>query len=288
MDGFKNSLKPANTVLNCRGRVLPLESPVVMGILNVTPDSFYDGNLFSAVDQFVARARKMLDDGATILDVGGQSTRPGSERINAVEESSRVVPVIRAIAESCPQAFISVDTFQSEVAVAAVEAGACIVNDVSAGMLDTRMIPAVAQLRVPYVIMHMKGNPGNMQELAVYRDLLLEVTDYFISRVDVCRKAGIKDLIIDPGFGFAKNIAQNFELLGKMQSLQCLGLPVMAGLSRKSTIYKTLGITADEALNGTTVLNTIALLKGASILRVHDVKEAVEAVRMVNELAVSS
>lgn len=287
MDGFKNSLKPANTVLNCRGRILTLASPVVMGILNVTPDSFFDGNRLSTVDQFVAQAGRMLSDGATILDVGGQSTRPGSERISMAEESARVIPVIRGISEAFPNAFISVDTFQAGVAVAAVAAGACIVNDVSAGMLDPAMIPAVAQLNVPYVIMHMKGNPGNMQDLAVYKDLLLEVTDYFIARIDVCRKAGIKDLIIDPGFGFAKNIAQNFELLGKMQSLHCLGLPLMAGLSRKSTIYKTLGVTAEQALNGTTVLNTVALLRGASILRVHDVKEAVEAVKLVKELAIS-
>jgi dihydropteroate synthase len=281
MDKVKNSLKRSIDTLNCRGRILTVDKPLVMGILNVTPDSFYTGSMASELEEYVKRAGQMLADGAAIIDIGGQSTRPGSGRIEADEESARVLPVIKGIVNAYPDVFISVDTYHHRVAAAAVEAGACMVNDISAGELDPLMIQTVASLNVPYIIMHMKGDPGNMQELAVYSALTREVMDYFIAKIDTCRKAGIKDIVIDPGFGFAKTIDHNFQLLREMDLLQILDLPIMAGLSRKSTIYKTLGTDATHALNGTTVLNTIALLNGASILRVHDVKEAAEAVMLV-------
>ncbi|HSF44828.1 MAG TPA: dihydropteroate synthase, partial [Chitinophagaceae bacterium] len=268
MDRVKNSSKRPIDTLNCGGRILTVDKPLVMGILNVTPDSFYRGSIASGIEEYVARASQMLADGATIVDVGGQSTRPGSERVEADEEIRRVVPVIRAISKAHPQAIISIDTYHSQVASAAAQAGASMVNDISGGELDPLMIPTVASLGLPYIIMHMKGEPSNMQEQAVYTDLTREVIDYFISKVDTCRKAGIKDIIIDPGFGFAKNADHNFLLLKQLDMFRILGLPLLAGLSRKSTIYKTLGTTAEHALNGTTVLNTIALLNGASILRV--------------------
>jgi dihydropteroate synthase len=247
----------------------------------VTPDSFFSGSIAGELQEYVTRAGQMLEHGAAILDIGGQSTRPGSQRIDADKESARVLPVITAIKKAYPDAFISIDTYHHRVAAAAVHAGAGIVNDISGGEMDPLMIQTVAGLDVPYVIMHMKGEPGNMQELAEYTDLTREVLDYFIAKVDTCRKAGIKDIIIDPGFGFAKTIDHNFRLLREMKLFRILDLPIMVGLSRKSTIYKTLGTDAYHALNGTTVLNTIALLNGASFLRVHDVKEAAEAITLV-------
>jgi dihydropteroate synthase len=263
--------------LNCKGKLLMLDQPVVMGIINATPDSFYKGNIN---EDMIALAAKMLADGATILDIGGQSTKPGSERISVDEELNRVIPVIATISKKFPDAIISIDTYSSTVALAAVQAGACIVNDVSAGNMDAQMLPAVAHLQVPYVCMHMQGTPETMQKDPHYDDVAKEVLDFFIAKTDQCKKAGITDIIIDPGFGFGKTIAHNFSLLKKMAVLQQLNLPLLAGISRKGTIYKTLGITAADALNGTTVLNTIALMNGASILRVHDVKEAKEAVTL--------
>ena len=251
-----------------------------MGIINATPDSFYKGDLNDGMDGILKLAGKMLNDGAGILDVGGQSTKPGSEPISMQTELDRVIPAIENIHNNFPEAIISVDTFHSEVAIAAVAAGASMVNDISAGELDKKMISVVAGLRVPYICMHMKGNPQNMQQQAIYEDILKEVLDYFIKKIHQCRAAGIKDVIIDPGFGFAKNAEQNFYLLKNLSVFNMLDCPVLAGLSRKSTIYKTLNITAAEALNGTTVLNTLALNNGASILRVHDVKEAVEAITL--------
>lgn len=252
-----------------------------MGIINVTPDSFYNGSRADSVENALAQASKMLAEGAAILDIGGQSTRPGSESIAVAEEINRVVPVIEAIMAEYPEAVISVDTYQAVVAEAAVNAGAAIINDISGGMLDADMLTTTGRLGVPYICMHMRGTPATMQQQAVYTDVTKEVLEYFIERIDKCRRAGIKDVIADPGFGFAKTPAHNFTLLHNLDVFKVLGIPVLAGLSRKSTIYKTLGITAEEALNGTTVLNTIALLKGAHILRVHDVKEAVEAVKLV-------
>lgn len=267
--------------LNCKGRLLVMDQPVVMGIINITPDSFYAGSRANEATSLVEKAGLMLQEGAAILDLGAQSTRPQSQLLSVNEELERLLPAIDTISKHYPDAILSVDTFYSEVAMAAVEAGARIVNDVSGGALDAEMIPVVGKLGVPYICMHMKGTPQTMQSLAQYDNLILEVLDYFIQRLARCEDAGIDDVVIDPGFGFAKTIAQNFELLRNLEVLHILNRPLLAGLSRKSTVYKTLGITASEALNGTTVLNTMALQKGASILRVHDVKEAVEAIQLV-------
>jgi dihydropteroate synthase len=266
--------------LNCKGRLLIIDRPVVMGILNITPDSFYSGSRVQQADDVVSRAAQMIEEGAAILDIGGQSSRPGSGRIDTTEELRRVLPAIETIKKHFPATFLSIDTYHAQVAQEAVLAGADIINDISAGEMDEQMIDTAAACNVPYVAMHMKGTPATMQQNPVYKDVTVEVVDFFIRKTGQLTTAGIKDTIIDPGFGFGKTIAHNFELLKKLEVLQILQRPVMVGLSRKSTIYKTLGVTAEEALNGTTVLNTIALTKGACILRVHDVKEAAEATRL--------
>lgn len=261
---------------------MSLETPVVMGILNATPDSFYEGHLDKGLSGILNIAEKMIAAGAGIIDIGGQSTRPGSDRIDADEELKRVLPVIESIHKNFPDSIISIDTYHSKVASEAVHAGAHIVNDISSGNMDEQMITTVAALKnVPYICMHMKGTPETMQQHAVYEDLVKEVLDFFINKTEECRLAGINDVIIDPGFGFAKTIEHNFTLLKNLRVFEMLNRPILAGLSRKATVYKTLGITAAEALNGTTVLNTIALMNGANILRVHDVKEAREAVELV-------
>lgn len=265
--------------LNCRGKLLVLDTPVIMGIINATPDSFYKGNIN---DDMLALAQTMIADGAAILDIGGQSTRPGSQRISEKEELQRVLPVIQAIKTEFNDTIISIDTYSSKVAAAAVAVGAGIVNDISAGTMDENMLATVAALKVPYICMHMQGTPETMQQQAQYDDVAKEVLDFFIAKIALCQKAGITDIIIDPGFGFGKTITHNFSLLKKMQVLQMLHKPVLAGISRKSTVYKTLHSDAANALNGTTVLNTIALMNGAAILRVHDVKEAMEAVTLFN------
>lgn len=253
-----------------------------MGILNVTPDSFYEGHLQKSDKEILTLAEKMIAEGAAIIDVGGQSTRPGSEKVEAGEELTRVLPVVKMLEQNFPEIFISIDTFYSKVAAEAVHAGAHIINDISAGTLDADMIKTVAGFKnVPYICMHMKGTPQTMQSLAVYDDVVKELLDFFIFKTEECRLAGINDVIIDPGFGFAKTIEHNFSLLKNLELFQMLNRPILAGISRKATIYKTLGLTAAEALNGTTVLNTIALLNGANILRVHDVKEAREAIELL-------
>ena len=266
--------------LNCKGRILIIDNPLVMGIINATPDSFFGGSRFNGADEILAEAEKMLNDGAGILDIGGQSTRPGSELISADEEIERVIPAIKAIAKKNPEAFISIDTFYSKVAIAAVDAGASIVNDISAGSMDNKMIATVAELKVPYILMHMKGTPQTMQQNATYENVTREVLDFFISKTNELKNTGVIDIIIDPGFGFAKTIDHNFELLKNLSVFKMFDKAIMLGISRKSTIYKTLGVNADDALNGTTILNTIGLMNGASILRVHDVKEAKEAVKL--------
>lgn len=270
--------------LNCKGKLLVIDQPIVMGIINVTPDSFFEGHSPLGLEGIVTLAGKMIDDGAIILDIGGQSTRPGSERIKADREIDRVVPVIEAILSKYPDTIISIDTYQSRVAEIAVNAGASIVNDISAGEMDKEMIGMVASLRVPYICMHIKGTPETMQKDIHYDNVVKEVLDYFIFKIAACKAAGILDIIIDPGFGFGKTIAHNFRLLQQLEIFKLLEKPVLVGISRKSTIYKTLGISANEALNGTTVLNTIALLNGAAILRVHDVKEAKEAIALIGSL----
>lgn len=268
--------------INCKGKIISLHAPLVMGIINATPDSFYQGHLKGGNDAMLASAEKMIGEGATILDIGGQSTRPGSERITAYEELKRVLPVITAIHSKFPAAIISIDTYFSAVATAAVAAGASIVNDISAGNMDVAMLDVVAALGVPYVCMHLQGTPANMQQEPTYANVVKEVLDFFISKIEQCKAAGITDIIIDPGFGFGKTIEHNFQLLKDLSVLSITGKPILAGLSRKRTIYKTLGITADEALNGTTVMNTMALMNGASILRVHDVHAAKEAILLFN------
>ena len=270
--------------LNCNGKLMVVDKPVVMGIINTTPDSFFIGSRIQETDAILFKAEQMIAMGAGILDLGGQSTRPGSVAVNEEEELRRVIPGIEAIHERFPDIFLSVDTWFSRVAREAVTAGASLVNDVSAGTMDPALIDTVASLRVPYVLMHMKGKPSTMQQEATYDDVTGEVLDFFIREIPRIREAGVQDIIVDPGFGFAKTIDHNFTLLKNLAAFQMLQCPVLAGLSRKSTIYKTLNISPEEALNGTTVLNTIALMNGASILRVHDVKEAVEAVTLLARL----
>ncbi len=270
--------------LNCKGRLLIIDKPIVMGIINVTPDSFFEDSRQQAINDVVRKAEQMLHDGATIIDIGGQTTKPGSEAIGAAEEVKRVVPVIEALVQTFPGIYISIDTYDAAVAKAAVEAGACIVNDVSGGMMDAAMLTTVAALNVPYICMHMQGTPQTMQVNPTYNNVTKEVLDFFIERLATCKQAGIKDVIIDVGFGFGKTIAHNFQLLKEMAVFKILDTPILAGLSRKSTVYKTLGISAKEALNGTTVLNTFALQNGADILRVHDVKEAKEAIILIDKI----
>ena len=268
--------------LNCKGRLLKVDKPVIMGILNATPDSFFPGSRLDSVDAALFKAEQMIREGAKILDIGGQSTRPQSAYLEADEEAGRVIPVIEAVNRRFPDQIISVDTFYGKVAREAVAAGACIVNDVSAGNLDEDLFPAVSQLQVPYVLMHMPGTPQTMQQHAVYKNVTLEVFDFLNFKIQQLTAAGIKDIIIDPGFGFGKTFRHNFQLLHNLSYFLQLEKPVLIGLSRKATIYKTLEVSAEEALNGTTVANTFALINGASILRVHDVKEAFEVIKLFN------
>jgi len=256
-----------------------------MGIINVTPDSFYQGSRLMDPGAILQRAEKMIREGADLLDIGGQSTRPGAEELSAEQESDRVLPVIEQLSRQFPDTILSVDTWYSKVAREAVRAGASMVNDISGGYLDPQMLDTVGELGVPYVCMHMKGTPKTMNKEAVYEDVTREVLDHFIRRIEDCRKAGIHDLILDPGLGFAKNAGHNFTLLKNLSALKICHRPILIGVSRKSFIYKTLGIDVEEALNGTTVLNTLALLNGADILRVHDPKEAAQAVRLLSAAA---
>ena len=279
-----NKLLPMFT-LNCKGRLLTIHSPIVMGIINVNNESFFSGSRHLAEKDMLNTAEKMLNNGAVILDVGGQSTRPGSRQVMAEEELKRVVPAIDSIHKHFPAAFISVDTYYSSVAKEAVSAGASIINDISAGSMDETFINTVAGLKVPYVLMHMLGKPATMYQNPVYDDVVKEVLDFLIQKKAMLKQKGIQDIIIDPGYGFGKTIQHNFTLLKNQCVFKMLDCPVLLGISRKSTIFKTLGTDAGHALNGTTVLNTIGLLNGADILRVHDVKEAVEAVKLVAAIA---
>ena len=266
--------------LNAGSKLIDLSIPKVMGIINLTPDSFYAGSRKQSIDDAVQQAGKMLTDGATFLDLGAYSSRPGADDISMQEETDRLLPVVEAIVKVYPDAIISIDTFRAQVAEAAIKAGAHIINDISGGQLDEEMFATVAKLQVPYILMHMKGNPKTMQSLAEYEDVFGEVYDYFAARYHQLKQLGVKDVIIDPGFGFAKKPEHSYQLMARLEELNALGLPILAGVSRKKMIYSLLENTASEALNGTTVLNTIALTKGANILRVHDVKEAVEAVKL--------
>ncbi|HWA36173.1 MAG TPA: dihydropteroate synthase, partial [Cyclobacteriaceae bacterium] len=271
---MQNKAFYSNKTLNVRGKVVDLTLPCVMGILNLTPDSFYDGGKFKDIKSVIGHVEKMLDDGATMLDVGGASSRPGAAIVKMEDEAERVLPVIREIVRRFPNAIVSVDTVHAIVARHALEEGASIINDISGGNHDEKMLELVAEKNIPYIIMHMRGTPQTMTTLTHYDNLLKDVIDYFRHKISRLRALGIKDIIVDPGFGFAKTIEQNFQLLQKLDYFNVLGVPVMVGLSRKSLIWRTLETTPDEALNGTTALNTVALLKGATILRVHDVKEA--------------
>ena len=260
--------------------MIDLSSPKVMGIINITPDSFFADSRKPGVDEALKQAEKMLADGATFLDIGAYSSRPGAVDISAQEETDRLLPVVEAIAAQFPEAIMSIDTFRAGVAEAAVKGGAHIINDISGGMLDGDMFATVARLQVPYILMHMKGTPQTMNQLAEYDDVFGDVFDYFISKYSELKRLGVHDVILDPGFGFAKKAEHSYELMSRMNEFNMLGLPVLTGISRKRMIYGLLGNTAEKALNGTTALNTIALTKGTNILRVHDVKEAVEAVKI--------
>lgn len=270
--------------LNCNGQLIDVCTPKVMGIVNPTPDSFYDGGKHQNETAVLKLVEKMLLDGATFIDVGAYSSRPGAQDISINEEEKRLLPMLELILKCFPNTLVSVDTFRSEVAKKAINMGACMVNDISAGSLDKNMMPVIAQLQVPYIMMHMKGNPQTMQHLATYGNVTNEVLYYFSEKMAIARSLGINDVIVDPGFGFAKTIAHNYELLNSLEHFTQLEVPILVGISRKSMIYKILESSPAEALNGTTALNTVALLKGANILRVHDVKEAVECVKLIKNL----
>lgn len=272
------------STINCKGKLLNLTDPIVMGIVNVTPDSFYDGKKNRSVNDLLQKAEKMLVAGATILDVGGQSTRPGAEKVSLSEEFDRVIPLIKALHAQFPETIISIDTFRSEVAKAAIENGASIVNDVSAGNIDPEMFSCVASLRVPYVLTHMQGTPATMQNNPKYKSVINDIITFFSEKINQLTALGVNDIVLDPGFGFGKNVSHNYSILKQLNELNIFELPILAGLSRKSMIQKVLDIGPENALNGTTVLNTIALMNGASILRVHDVREAMEAIRLIKTL----
>jgi dihydropteroate synthase len=272
------------TLLNCNGRLLDLSSPQVMGIINITPDSFYDGGKLKTENDVLILADKMLKEGAAILDVGGMSTRPGADEVSQEEELKRVIPAIAIIHKNFPASIISIDTWRSKVAEAAVNAGASMVNDVSGGRFDENLIPAISKLRVPYVLMHMQGTPQTMQRDPKYEDEVREVFEFLKEKMLELNQLGIHDIIIDPGFGFGKTVEHNFRLLNHLDVFKILGLPVLAGLSRKSMICKALKVNPGKALNGTTALNAVALLKGAKLLRVHDVKEAREVIELMTFL----
>lgn len=270
--------------INCKGQLIDLSTPKVMGILNVTPNSFFDGGKYQNQNEILSQVEKMLNEGATFIDVGAYSSKPNADFVSVSEEVSRIVPVVDLILKQFPEALLSIDTFRSEVAQATIESGAALINDIAAGNLDDCMMETIAKYKVPYIMMHMRGTPETMQHLTDYEDIVKEMLFYFSEKVRKARSLGINDLILDPGFGFAKTVAQNYEVLQKLELFQMLELPLLVGVSRKSMIYKLLHSSAADALNGTSVLNTLALTKGAKILRVHDVKEAVECVTLFNKV----
>ena len=267
--------------INCKGTLIDLSVPKVMGILNCTPDSFYDGGKFKNEVALLSQVEKMIIDGATFIDVGGYSSKPGAEYVSEKEELRRILPMVALILNHFPEAVLSIDTFRSEVAKQAIGLGASLINDISAGNFDENMMPTIGKLNVPYVMMHMKGTPKTMQSLAHYDSIIKEIQFYFSEKIALASRFGIADVLIDPGFGFAKTLLQNYELLNKLDLLQLLQLPILVGISRKSMIYNALNTTSEKSLNGTSVLNTVALQKGANILRVHDVKEAVECIQLL-------
>lgn len=277
----KNTFLTSNITLNCRGTLLDLSTPKIMGVLNVTPDSFYDGGRYSHLAKLLKQVEKMIREGADIIDVGGMSSRPGATIIEAKDELKRVLPAIRAIKREFPNSLLSIDTLRAEVVQQAVDSGASIVNDISAGNFDEQLLPTVAQLNVPYILMHMQGKPATMQVNPTYADIVEDISDFFVNKLREIKALHIKDVILDVGFGFGKTLSQNYELLKRLPEFQVFDLPLLVGVSRKTMVYQVLQNTANEALNGTTVLHTLALLNGAKLLRVHDVKEAKEAIQLV-------
>ena len=270
--------------INCAGKLIDLSIPKIMGILNITPDSFYDGGRYNSDKKILDHVEKMIIDGAVFIDIGAYSSRPGGVDIDENEELKRIIPAIELVNKKFPEIIISIDTFRSKIAEACLNSGAAIINDISASQLDEKMMETISKYNVPYIIMHMKGNPQNMMDKTNYDDMLQEMIKYFSKKINQAISYKINDIIIDPGFGFAKNIKQNYDLLNHLDLLKILDKPIMVGISRKSMIYKSLDSTPEEALNGTTVLNTVALIKGASILRVHDVKEANECIKLIGSL----
>jgi len=270
--------------INCKGKLIDLTITKIMGILNLTPDSFYDGGKYDNEKEVFSQVEKMLTDGATFIDVGAYSSRPGAQHISEEEELERIVPIVKGLITRYPNILLSIDTFRSNVAKKCIEEGAALINDISAGNMDTEMLKTVSELNIPYIMMHMKGTPQNMQENPVYNNVTQEILYYFSEKIALARSYGINDLIIDPGFGFGKTNEHNFQLLNELELLKNIELPLLVGVSRKSMIYKTLNTDAKNALNGTTTLNTLSVYKGANILRVHDVKEAVECVGLMQKL----
>ena len=270
--------------INCNGTLIDLSAPKVMGILNCTPDSFFDGGKYSDSTAIVNQVEKMLNEGATFIDVGAYSSRPGAKHISEEEELNRILPMIKLLKNEFPAILISIDTFRSEIANQCIHHGACIINDISAGDMDTNMFPVIAKLQVPYIMMHMQGTPQNMQKKPIYNDVVSDLLYYFSKKIVDLHELGLNDIIIDVGFGFGKTVSHNYQLLKHLDLFKKLEAPMLVGMSRKGMLYKPLGITAQTALNATTAANTVALLNGASILRVHDVKEAVEAIKIVELL----
>ncbi len=270
--------------INCKGNLIDLNSPKIMGVLNVTPDSFYDGGKYKDSRAIITQVQKMLVHGATFIDVGAYSSRPGADHVSETEELHRIIPIVDLLVNKFPEILLSIDTFRARVAKECIKAGAAMINDISAGNLDNAMMQTVSQLKVPYVMMHLKGTPQNMQQNTTYEHLLKDILYYFSEKIADAHEKGIIDIIVDPGFGFSKNLAQNYELMQKLELFKMTKKPILVGVSRKSMIYKVLKSDAKNALNGTTALNTIALLKGVNILRVHDVKEALECIKIVEQL----
>ena len=270
--------------INCKGQIIDLSTPKIMGILNITPNSFYDGGKYSSKNNAILQVEKMLKEGATFIDIGAYSSKPNAEFVSEEEELIRIIPIVKYILKEFPETLLSIDTFRSSVAQECINNGAALINDISAGSLDEKMMEVIASNNIPYIMMHLRGTPQTMQSQTNYEHLINEILTYFSDKISKARSLGISDIIIDPGFGFAKTTDQNYELLSNLELFKILELPILAGVSRKSMIYKTLNINPEEALNGTTILNTIAVTKGATILRVHDVKEAIECVKLYKKL----
>jgi len=280
----KDTFLNRKVTLNSKGKLIDLSSPSVMAILNITPDSFYSNSRISNISEALKATEKFVIEGAKFIDIGAYSSRPGAAEVSQNNELNRLIPIVEAIAKEFPETLISIDTFRAKVAEESINAGAHLINDISAGNLDVAMFDTIAKLQVPYLIMHMKGTPQNMQQETTYENITLEILNYFSEKIETLKKLGVKDIMIDPGFGFAKTVTHNYQILQELESFSTLSFPVLVGFSRKSMITKVLNNKSTDALNGTSILNTAALLKGASILRVHDVKEAVECIKLVERI----